>query len=185
MGMVKSDDPTANTKSFVDCIEAQAHISTTLSCEAGALEELATKHPEEFDITLSNAVFEHLYHPLAGLRSLHDSMAPNSVGYHQVDFRDHRDFSMPLEYLLLDEFSFHALMEERHCECGNRVRPHEMQMMFDLAGFSQVRFEANMFAEQHYLDDFLPRLRQSRISPYFDLDSRYLDAISGRFEIVK
>ena len=99
---------------------------------------------------------------MQALRSLAGISARESVGLHQVDFRDHRDFSRPLEYLLLDEFSFHELLQGCHAECGNRVRPDAMEAMFREAGFRSSVFHPNMWAEQAYLSEFLPRLRAAR-----------------------
>jgi hypothetical protein len=33
------------------------------------------------------------------------------MGIHIIDFRDHRDFAAPLEFLLLDEHGFEAALE--------------------------------------------------------------------------
>lgn len=185
MDLVLKDNPTTDVSPLRDCIERRGHLTPRLRGESCALEELAKKYPDTFDIALSNAVFEHLYHPLQAFKSLHICMKSNGVGYHQVDFRDHRDFSKPLEYLLLDEFSFHAMMTERHCECGNRVRPHEMRAMFACAGFRRIEFFENMWSEAAYLQDFVPRLRKSEMSSYSDLDADLLKVISGRYVITK
>jgi hypothetical protein len=166
-------------------LERGSHITPELRSEACALEELAERYPCTFDISLSNAVFEHLYHPLQAFNSLYSCMSQGSRGYHQVDFRDHRDFTKPLEYLLIDEFSFHVMMRDRHCECGNRLRPHQMRSMFENAGFSQVEFYPNMWAEPTYLEDFIPRLRASGMSSYSHLDTDLLKIVSGRFVVVK
>jgi hypothetical protein len=100
---------------------------------------------------------------------------------HQVDCRDHRDFSRPLEYLLLDEFSFHELLTERNAEFGNRIRPDELLAMFDENDFDEVELSPNMWAENDYLEEFVPRLRAARSSPYSDINVERLRPICGLF----
>jgi SAM-dependent methyltransferase len=84
-----------------------------LHCPAEHLAEATT---ERFDVTLSNAVLEHVFDPLRAAVNLHRVTAPGGIGFHQVDFRDHRDFTRPLEYLLLDEFSYVRMF---HGSTGN------------------------------------------------------------------
>lgn len=183
--MLRIEEPAVDLCPFEEVIRAGRHETPRLTCDTTPLEELSKKYPEAFDITLSNAVFEHLYHPPKALESLHRAMRPGSAGFHQVDFRDHRDFSKPLEYLLLDEFSFHDLMEERHCECGNRIRPDEMLSLFRHVGFAAVEFHPNMWAAPEYLSDFVPRLRNSGFSPYADISLDRMQVISGRFIVTR
>jgi SAM-dependent methyltransferase len=149
------------------------------------LEALAEEYEEAFDLTASNAVLEHLFDPLAGLQALYKLTARGGFGFHQVDFRDHRDFSRPLEYLLLDEWSFSRQFNLSHGEIGNRLRPHQMTAMLEAAGFAVRRFDVNMTAEDAYLSDFLPRLRQAALSPYRDCSEEHLRPIAGRLHLVK
>ena len=166
-------------------VSAQSHQVDGLVCVQSPLEELSSLFPGHFDITLSNAVFEHLYHPVGAFESLFDSMAVGSIGSHQVDFRDHRDFNRPLEFLLYDELSFHALMHDACCEFGNRVRPFQMQAMFEDAGFSIVDLDENMQASDAYLNEFLPRLKQKKASSYCLMSEAQLRTISANFLIQK
>lgn len=183
IGLLQREEPSVDLRAFEEVISTGKHETSQLSCDTTPLETLAEKYPEAFDITLSNAVFEHLYHPMKALTSLHRATRPGGSGFHQVDFRDHRDFSKPLEYLQLDEFSFHEMLEERHCECGNRIRPDEMLALFRHVGFDAVEFFPNMWAAPEYLADFIPRLRASSFSPYADISSDRLQVISGRFVV--
>jgi len=149
------------------------------------LEELSSLFPNHFDITLSNAVFEHLYHPQGAFESLYDAMASGAIGSHQVDFRDHRNFDMPLEFLMYDELSFHALMHDACCEFGNRVRPFQMKAMFEYAGFKVARQDDNMFASDGYLAEFIPRLKANKCSSFGFMDAALLMPISSNFIITK
>jgi 2-polyprenyl-3-methyl-5-hydroxy-6-metoxy-1,4-benzoquinol methylase len=146
-----------------------------------SLENLPQTAGSNFDVILSNAVLEHVFDPLQAAKSLFALSATAGVGIHQVDFRDHRDFGRPLEYLLMDEFSFVTMFHERHGECGNRVRPHQLAAMLDEAGFSTVEFRANMWVEETYLTTFFPRLRGAVSSPYSAFDIESLRVVSGQF----
>lgn len=181
--MLRAEEPSVDLQPLEDVINGSKHEVGRLFCDTTPLEKLAEKYPEAFDITLSNAVFEHLYHPRKALDSLRRATRMGGMGFHQVDFRDHRDFSRPLEYLLLDEFSFHEMLEERHCECGNRIRPDEMLALFRDVGFDDVEFIPNMWAPQEYLLDFVPRLKAAGFSPYADISLDRLQVISGRFVV--
>jgi SAM-dependent methyltransferase len=149
------------------------------------LEALAEEYQEAFDLTASNAVLEHLFDPLAGVQALYKLTARGGFGFHQVDFRDHRDFSRPLEYLLLDEWSFARQFNLSHGEIGNRVRPTQMTAMLEAAAFSVNRFDVNMTAEDSYLSDFVPRLRQAALSPYRNFPEEHLRPIAGRLHLMK
>ena len=148
-----------------------------------ALEELKIPPGERADITVSNAVLEHMYDFNQAARSLAGASKPGAVGLHQVDFRDHRDFSRPLEYLLLSREEFLRMFHERNGECGNRLRPREMDTALVRAGFEIRDFEANMFAGQAYLDEFLPRLRRSGMSEYREWDAPDLSVTSGMYTL--
>jgi hypothetical protein len=181
--LLKSGDSETDVEALERCVAERRHAPQALALIETPLETLSQAAGERFDLTLSNAVLEHLYHPMQALRSLAAISAPNSVGLHQVDFRDHRDFSRPLEYLLLDEFSFHELLQGCHAECGNRVRPDAMHSMFSGAGFASVDFSPNIWADDAYLADFVPRLRAAKASPYAGADERNLHVVSGRFTV--
>lgn len=183
--ILKMEDSNTITEPLDRCAAERSHLSDCVRTFDIPLEKLCEDAPDQFDVTLSNAVLEHLYHPLRAMQSLQRISRTPSVGLHQVDFRDHRDFSRPLEYLLLDEFSFHEMLTERNGECGNRLRPDEMQAMFVQAGFHNVHFTPDIWSKADYLDDFIPRLRTSVSSPYSDIDPARLAVISGRFMLKK
>jgi SAM-dependent methyltransferase len=138
------------------------------------LEELADGC---YDLVLSNAVFEHVENVPRAWSILARITRSGGMGIHQVDFRDHRDFSHPLEYMTLPEEEFRALFREVHGECGNRWRPDAMELVIAEAGFEVARFDANMQADPDYLRDLMPRL-----APEFSgMNEQTLQAISGCF----
>jgi hypothetical protein len=181
--LLKHEDRGADTEPLDKCAAAREHLPAYLTAIEVPLEGLGEVARARFDITLSNAVLEHVYDPAAAIRSLASVSRAGGVGLHQIDFRDHRDFSRPLEYLLLDEAAFHSLLTESHAECGNRIRPDELLAILDQSDFDQVQFTPNIWAEEKYLEEFLPRLRAARGSPYCDIDVARLRPISGLFKL--
>jgi SAM-dependent methyltransferase len=150
-----------------------------------SLENLSEVPAGSVDLVISNAVFEHLYDLRSAFAHLARITKPGGLGLHQVDFRDHRDYSRPLEYLLLSKKEFTILFGERHGECGNRFRPREMWQLFESAGFEVKEFRPDIFVEEEYLTEFLERLRQAKKSRYADYDPEDLRHVSGLFMVVK
>jgi SAM-dependent methyltransferase len=177
--------PGADTGPLDECLASRSHAPGAIECVEMPLERFAERFAGEFDLVFSNAVLEHVYDPAVAAQSLFAIMRRGGRGYHQVDFRDHRDFARPLEYLLPDNASFQKLLEECHCECGNRIRPHELEEMFRRAGFPSPAFRPNMWADPGYLDGFLPRLRAASQSPYASIERAKLEVVSGQFELAR
>jgi SAM-dependent methyltransferase len=183
--LLRNQHPACNVAPFEECIAAEAHVSSVITALHASLEMFEKDATQKFDIVLSNAVFEHLFSPFRAFRGLWNITADGGVGLHQVDFRDHRNFDRPLEYLLLDEFTFIEMLQDVHGECGNRLRPHQMQAMFRKVGFSTVRFRPNLWAADEYVSDLVPRLRACAESPYQDIAAERLREISGQYELRK
>jgi SAM-dependent methyltransferase len=179
-----AEDSRTNVKPLEICAD-RGHIQEQVCfCEL-PLEDMSREFKSYFDITLSNAVLEHLYNPKQGIAGLYGIMAPHGVGSHQVDFRDHGNFDRPLEYLLLDDTSFANRFKSCHGECGNRVRPFQMKDMFCEAGFSDVLFQSNLDAPADYLAELMPRLRAARSSLFSNIEKKFLIPIGGRFVVRK
>ena len=136
------------------------------------------------DVIFSNAVLEHLFLPSRAIRRLALITRPGGFGFHQIDFRDHRDFIHPLEYLLLDRIHFWKIFHWSHGECGNRLRSDEFSRIFIKAGFAISKFDINVTADEDYLESFLPKLRAAS-SIYAKWPETELKTLSGRFHLVK
>lgn len=121
-------------------------------------EDLRDVPDGRFDVVLSNAVFEHVRDVPTTLGNLSRITRPGGCGIHQVDFRDHRDFARPLEFLTLDGAVFARLFEECHGECGNRWRAGALAGAFVEAGFELLAQAPNLHAEPDYLRELRPRL---------------------------
>lgn len=163
------------------CLEAGDHPGQVIGKLPLAVEQMKARDCGQFDLVLSNAVLEHVRRPAIAVRALQELTSPGGLGFHQVDFRDHRDMSRPLEFLLPDEGSFQDSFDDSHGECGNRMRPHQWRHLLQEAGFSSTDFQPNMLADTAYLDEFVPRLRAAGASPYQDLALEQLRTISGYF----
>ena len=148
-----------------ECLAAGAHRARRLHWADLGLEDLLDERLRErhaiptagIDITYSNATFEHLADGRAAIEALFVVTAPGGVGFHQIDLRDHRDFSRPLEYLTLAPDEFRALFERVEGSCGNRLRGQQFEAFAREVGFEAVHL-ANMWADDGYLDGLMPRL---------------------------
>lgn len=166
-------------------LSREGYPSESISLHSCSLEELWEVPDQSVDIVISNAVFEHLYDLKSAFSHLARITKPGGIGLHTADFRDHRDFSRPLEYLLLSNKKFALEFKERHGECGNRYRAQEMQQLLELVGFEVLDVHPILFIEEDYLAEFLPRLRQARRSRYRDYPVEDLRLGSGSFLMVK
>jgi SAM-dependent methyltransferase len=150
-----------------------------------SIEELSGVADQSIDIVLSYDVLEHLYDLNSAFSQMARITKPGGFGLHKVDFRDHRDFSRPLEYLLLSEKEFSREFKERHGECGNRYRPREMWRLLESVGFEVKEFRPDINVEEEYLSEFLGRLRQARKSKYREYPAEELRSILAFFFVVK
>ena len=165
------------------------------------------------DFIGSWAVLEHLYDPPRAFARFSQITRQGGLGLHQVDFRDHRDFSRPLEFLLHhyrwneepdeDTFAWLASCFGRSAEqarrenfdakglirrvCGyhgNSYRPGEYANLWETHGFQILSVDYNMHADAAYLENFLPRLRSAR-TPCATLSREELGRISACYDVRK
>lgn len=180
---IKSLWPMLNTTPLVYCIE-KSTTEEVVKVFHSTAEDLLGVGNETMDVVLSNAVLEHVEEPQRAAQELFRVTKKDGIGLHQIDFRDHRDFTRPLEYLLLNDSDFIKLFAERNGECGRQTRHFEMKKLFQKAGFEVTGFDVNWFASDEYLDDFIPRLRGSS-SAYRTIPRNELRVTSGRFSLHK
>lgn len=182
---VSENMPEGDKSVLDDIITSESYPRDRISCYSSDIESLKEISETSVDIVFSNAVLEHIYNPEASFQNMARITKPKGFGFHQVDFRDHRDFKKPLEYLLLDEGDFAREFAERHGECGNRYRPMEYDQMFKAAGFQILDFEPNIFTKDSYLKSLIPRLRDAQLSNYQNIPVEALRTISGLYTLVK
>ena len=120
-------------------------------------EALAGIADQSVDLVLSNAVLEHVRDLTKVAREMARITRPGGVQAHQVDCRHHRDFSRPLDHLLIPERDFAAEREATGCVHGTQLRLQEMAACF-ARDFWLDEIDPNAFAASDYLDQLRPRL---------------------------
>jgi SAM-dependent methyltransferase len=160
-------------------------VSASLSERAFAIAQIAAPAEDlpiadnRFDAVISNAVLEHVEDIRAVCKELFRVTKIGGVHSHQVDFRDHRHFSTPLEPLITELPPGPNYKDEY----GTLLRCSELERIFQEAGFG-VKTDINMLADESYFSDFLPRLRTSR-SPYRDWPEQDLRILGAKFSLRK
>lgn len=168
-----------DTSIFNECIKQEEHIGSGFSQYHCGLENMHEIHDNNFDIVLSNAVLEHLEDPMKAFNELYRVTAPGGVGFHQVDFRCHKDFSRPLDFLLMDDAERKQFIENAQFSCGNGWRLSEYKKMLVDCGFKIISATPNMLAEDIYFDEFIKKLNAgtSRYRNFSQEDLRALGVL--------
>ena len=158
---------------LIAVVEGESHAASNLRLLEEPAEALASVASGSVDFVYSNAVLEHIVDISKVAAENVRILKPLGWAVHQIDLRDHRDFSRPLEHLIMNERSFTVGAEDSYYEFGNRVRAMEFCAHFENAGLRIVECETNETATSEYLLDSLPRLRSSasmyRLWPEQDL----------------
>lgn len=178
------DLPGTNVAPISDLLDDCEYSQRVLRRHDDPVEQLELAD-ESFDIVFSNAVGEHFYDSAAAFGQLHRVTKKGGWGFHWIDFRDHRDFKSPLEYLLMGDAEFAREFGLRRGEIGNRIRVDEMTTIIEQAGFEVVDRQPTVLADESYLEDFEPRLRGFAGSPYRDVSIDSLRVLGERFVLRK
>jgi SAM-dependent methyltransferase len=173
---VQAEMPEVDGGAIETVLRHREHAGDRLRVQRGGLEEIDDVPEGSIDVTYSNAALEHVVDVERAVVALARITRRGGVGFHQTDFRDHRTFDRPLEFLTYEEDEFRAVLEERAWSCGNRVRPSEFLAAFDRAGFI-ARLEPNLMAEAAYLRDVLSR----SIARFRAMDPVDVGVLGGRF----
>jgi SAM-dependent methyltransferase len=144
-------------KAAIEAAVAQGGYDGVLRLLPEPAEAMAGIADGSLDLVLSNAVLEHVRDMPAVVREMARITKPGGVHAHQVDCRYHRDFSRPLDHLLIPEAEFAAERERTGCVHGTQMRLQEIAECF-AATFWIDEIEPNAFAEPAYLDALRPRL---------------------------
>lgn len=160
--------PSADPSPFDLCLEFKGHASAAVWQLPCTGENLTLLGDASMDITVSCEALEHRTDARLAARELARVTRDGGCAIHQIDFRDHRDSSRPLEFLLLGDDEFLKLSDSCRAECGNRIRPTELAAFMNEAGFQIEKTEANCHATPEYLAALMPRLRAASDSEYHD-----------------
>lgn len=175
--------PEACTEILQKAAQNQSHVLEDFSSYKCGLEDLAPVPDNSFDIVVSNAVLEHLHDPALAFAELARVTKTGGYGFHQVDFRNHDDFSHPLEFLLLPDDERGSLLVLAN-SLGNGWRAGEYASLFEHNGFSVENLRPSMLAEVEYFSRFMPRLKASG-SRYATFTEDELRIISAHFTVKK
>ncbi|MEO1136050.1 MAG: methyltransferase domain-containing protein [Pseudomonadota bacterium] len=180
---IEEEAPNADVSFLHRAIANGGYDDEFISLHKREAEALSDIESGSIDFVFSNAVLEHLRAPSKAFEELHRVTRSGGYGVHQVDFRDHRDFSNPLEHLLLSAKEFSVLSKQVHREYGAQMRQPEYADLLNRAGFSIIDYHSNDSADEFYLDTFEPRLRASPKSPYKDCPRETLADLGGLFTV--
>ena len=155
-------------------LEAGGYEGTRLTLIEEPAEDLASLADASFDIVYSNAVLEHIVDLAKVASETARVVRPGGYGYHKIDWRYHRDFSRPIDHLLMKESIFLIAAEDALWEFGNRYRSIEFWNHFEAVGLQVIERIVTDRATPNYLDEVTPSLRNTessyRMWPALDLD---------------
>jgi hypothetical protein len=169
---------------WLDLVVSRGRYDETLLQIQEPAHALTSLDSGTFDVIISNAVLEHAGELQLAVKEMFRITSPGGVGLHQVDFRNHRNFDLPLEHLLLTPEEFPRLSFALNGEVGCQHRLSELADFFVRAGFRVADISVNSVAPEPYMADFMPRLRRSR-SAYRDWSPTELAKICACLFVVR
>jgi SAM-dependent methyltransferase len=179
---VSRNIPVADTSALDSLLSLNGYPEDAIRLHFTPLENLEGIEDGSVDVVFSNAVLEHVVSPQNSFQQLARITRASGYGFHQVDFRDHRDMKRPLEFLLMEDNKFAREFEKCHGECGNRWRHWEYLALFSRAGFEVLDFSPNMFADEDYLRSFMSRIRKTS-SRHLAVSKDELRIVSGLISV--
>ncbi len=130
------------------------------------------------DVSFSVAVFEHVRDMNQIAAELFRTMRPGGIGIHQVDFRDHRNFESPLDFLEFPREQWESMTTD--ADYTNRLRSSETRAILEEAGFEILAAESNSPTPPPPIDDAL----RGRLHPDFrDMPAEILQELSVQYVI--
>jgi SAM-dependent methyltransferase len=174
-------------KSGIDAALASGGYSAITTVDGDDDGGLTTLESESFDAVISHAVLEHIVDVAGACRELARVTRPGGVHIHQIDYRDHRDQTRPLDHLLIPEQEFAAKLASVYWNTGNRYRHCQFCALFDALGFDLLDTLITPEDErppEAYLREFVPLLRASK-SRYRDWPEDGLGPLGARLALRK
>lgn len=117
------------------------------------------------DYVFSSATLEHVADPEKTVQTIHRVLRKGGVTAHQIDMRDHADFSKPLEFLKVDEDTWKEQWKDpkRAPWYLNRWRLSDFKAAFERAGFRILKLDVNATFP---VDDSVRRTLDARFQKY-------------------
>jgi len=131
-----------------------------------------------FDLVFSMASFEHFKDPIAAVRECARVTASGGLNLHQIDFRDHRDFEKPLDFLRYDDGAWERL-HANPFHFTNRLRKSDFERAFPEAGLALARVDVTLEAP------FDPALRAQLDARFRGRPAADFEALSALFAVRK
>lgn len=89
-----------------------------------------------FDFVFSNSVMEHLANPPQIIKEIKRVLKPGAMSCHQIDLRDHRDFSKPFDHLYMGRAEWREQQQPHDFCSGNQHRGIEFKQWFEQLNFA-------------------------------------------------
>ena len=117
------------------------------------------------DYVFSHATFEHIAEPEKTIQAIHRALRTGGVTAHQIDLRDHADLSKPLEFLRVDDDTWHEQWKDpaRAPWYLNRWRLNDFQAAFERAGLRILTVDVNATCA---VDETMRRTLNARFREY-------------------
>jgi SAM-dependent methyltransferase len=170
------EEPSTNTSALSALASAGQHCAPLMPTYQAA-ETLEGVLDNSMDAVVSNAVLEHVEDEAAVAQAIYRVTKPGGISIHQIDLRDHRDFSQPLEYLLLSQVQLTKWLKETGTHAGHPRRRSVYEAAFVSAGFEILCADVNEKLDTMYRLEFEPRLRATTSSAWQNCDGSDLSDI--------
>jgi SAM-dependent methyltransferase len=117
------------------------------------------------DYVFSHATLEHVADPERTVQGIRRVLRKGGITAHQIDMRDHAEFSKPLEFLKVDERTWNEQWKDpkRAAWYLNRWRLSDFKAAFDHAGFRILKVDVNATFP---VDESLRRSLDARFQKY-------------------
>lgn len=158
MERIKADFSQSDTSLISNIIDAKFHDPALIPQYKDA-EFLDSELEDEYDLIISNAVYEHIVDIELASKNVFRATKKGGKNVHQVDFRDHRNFDFPLEFLLMTSEAQTEWLKETEHHLGCQRRRNDYEKAFEDAGFRFDSKYVTLQVESSYFEQFLPKLR--------------------------
>lgn len=97
-----------------------------------------------YDYVFSNAVMEHLADPATVIKEIKRVLKPDGVTFHNIDLRDHSDFTNPYAHLYISREEWRWRQAPHDFCSGNQARAIDFFHWFQQAGLTIAAYSPSM-----------------------------------------